>query len=87
MKVEVKVNRKNPGLAEPEPVSKSDKLLFYRCAAIGWTIAAALFTAYAFWKDDYHLKGTAGLGWFMVVWTWGFWYYEQRKIERSNRLK
>lgn len=44
------MNRKNPGLVEPETLSKADELHYIRYSAVGWTIAALLYTVYAFWR-------------------------------------
>ncbi len=81
------MNRKNPGLVEPETMSKEEEHQHYRLLAVAWTIASVLFTAYAFWKGTEHLKETACFGWFMAAWSWGFWWYEERKAGRGSLSK
>lgn len=44
------MNRKNPGLVEPETISKEEEHQYHRYFAIGSTLVGILFTAYAFWK-------------------------------------
>ena len=71
------MNRQNPGISgEMGPVTRGERRQFYFCAAVGWGLAAVLFTAYGIWKKSLHMEETALLGLFMVVWSWGFWLYE-----------
>lgn len=77
-------NRKNPGSVEEEPMSKADERQFYRAFALGWTIAATLYTAYAFWTDNLHRQETAWLGWLMTALAWGAWAYETRKSKKKT---
>ncbi len=82
------VNRKNPGLIEePKPISKEEESQFIRYSALGWTVAAFLYTAFAFWKGNHHTQETALLGWLMAALSWGFWLYEQHKAKRHTLSK
>ena len=83
-----RVNRKNPGLAEePKPISKEEERSFYLYAALSWSLAASLYTIYAFWKGNPHTQETALLGWFLATWSWGYWLYERRKANRHRLSK
>ena len=53
-------------------------------AAVGWTIAAALFTADAFWRSDPHTWTTSGLGWLVAVYLWGVVMYEANKTKSKS---
>jgi Flp pilus assembly protein TadB len=75
------MNRKNPGLVEPEMMSKEEEHRYHRFYAIGCTIAAVLFTAFTSWEG--HTKH-ASFGWFIAVAAWAFWWYEERQIRRRN---
>lgn len=78
------MNHKNPGMAEePKPISKEEERQFYRYSALGWTIAAVLYTTYAFWKGNHQTKETALLGWLIATWSWGYWIYERRKAKHE----
>jgi len=50
--------------------------------AAGWTIAAALFTAYACWRGGAHTQTNSGLGWLVVIYLWGVVMYEGYKTKR-----
>lgn len=75
------MNRKNPGLAEEKPITQAEQRQFYFCHAVGWTIAASLFTAYAFWKGIGPTKETALFVWAMAAWAWFAWWYERCKAK------
>ena len=82
------MNRKNPGLAEePEPMSQEEERHFYLYSALGWTVAAILYTAYAFWRGDPWRHETALLGWILAAGSWGGWLYEKRKATRHTLSK
>ena len=77
------MNRKHTGSAEePQPMSKDKERQFSRYSVIGLTIAAVIYTIYAFWLGNYHTRETALLGWFAATWAWWFWLFEQRKVKR-----
>ena len=78
------MNRRNPGLVEPETMSKEEEHRFYLYYALGWTFAAAIFTAFKFWEGH---TTHAGFSWFMAVGAWGCWWYEERKAGRGSLSK
>lgn len=78
------MNRKNPGLAKTEPVSSREELDFYRYSAVGWTIAAVLFTAYSAWRWGGE-HWAAGLGWLIALWSWVTFWIARRKARRPSR--
>ncbi len=80
------MNQKNPGLAELEPTTKEEERDFYRYYAIGWTIAAGLYTTYAIWQRSGHHSGTVIFGWLMAALGWVVCWYERRKRDSSAKL-
>lgn len=52
--------------------------------AAGWTIAAAIFTAYAFWRGDAHTQTNSGLGWLVAICLWGVVMYEGYKSKKGT---
>ena len=76
------MNRKNPGLVEPEPVSRREELDFYRYSAVGWTIAAVLYTAYMAWRWGGHRWGAAGFCALIALWSWASFWMARRKSRR-----
>ena len=52
--------------------------------AAGWTIAAALFTAYAFCRGDSHTQTSSGLGWLVSLYLWGVVMYEGYKTKKGS---
>jgi hypothetical protein len=52
--------------------------------AVGWTIAAALFTAYAFWQGDSRTQTNSGLGWLVSLYLWGVVMYEGYKTRKGS---
>ena len=82
---EVTVNRKNPGLAELEPITKEEEHNFYRYHANGWTIAAFLYTAYGLWQGVGH-HFSSMFGWLMTAVACTAYWYESRKNGPSAKL-
>jgi hypothetical protein len=53
--------------------------------AFGWTIAAALFTGWAFWLGDAHSRSFSGLGWLLALYWWCVALWERHKSNRATR--
>lgn len=79
------MNRKNPGVIETEPVGRSDELRFYRLSAVGWTIAAIVYTAFTLWRWGGARLGDVPFAWLMVAWAWWVFVREWRKERRQDK--
>ena len=76
------MNRKNPGFVEPEQLSQDEKRQYSLCYAVGWTIAAIVYTLYSLWQGVGHHLGGLGLGWLLAALGWGYWWHKRRNAAR-----
>ncbi len=68
----------------PQETETTDDKRHWLYAALGFTIAAALFTGWAFWLGDAHSRSFSGVGWLVSLYLWSVMLYEKHKAKREN---